>query len=279
MLFSKALAALLPKSLVCRTANSQQHVSILLARQPRQSKASTLMSLSLCELCSNVCQHREHSQQSSTPQALPRTLSWGETEPCCRRKREGKGFYPSSTCHQLHIWGKRSTSLCSGMDRIPLVRIPPRQGYSVCQSQDFTSVLKRRNSPSIPLVEQGVCTASVILYPKEQQVEPYPDLRLPFSSFPPSLFSLLCLQETLHSDKILQEDIFFGTGPWDTVTSRLGFLIFHGGGCCLRNYLSEQQSLLCAALFTRHSMCMSRAKSGLDPPEVAQTNKGKGCKK
>lgn len=95
-------------------------------------------------------------------------------------------------------------------------------------------------------------------------MEPYPDLHQPFSSFSPSLFSLLCLQETLHPDKILQKDIFFGASPWDTVTSFPDFLIFHGGECCLRSYLSKEQSFLCAALFNRHSMnIILGAKSGL----------------
>lgn len=93
MLFSKALAVFLPKSLVCRTAHSQQHVSILLAQQPRQGKSSTLISLAFCKLRGNVCQHRECSLQSGTPQP---PMSQGETESCCRLESEGKGFYPSS---------------------------------------------------------------------------------------------------------------------------------------------------------------------------------------
>lgn len=47
-------------------------------------------------------------------------------------------------------------------------------------------------------------------------MEPYPGLHQTYFSFSPSLFSLLCLQESLHPDKILQEDIFFGAGPWDS---------------------------------------------------------------
>lgn len=80
MLFCKALAAFLPKSLVCRTADSQQHVSILLALQPRQSKPLTLLSLALCKLSGNVRQHRECHRQSGAPQTLPQTIigrKWG----------------------------------------------------------------------------------------------------------------------------------------------------------------------------------------------------------
>lgn len=51
-------------------------------------------------------------------------------------------------------------------------------------------------------------------------------------------------------------------------------------GCCLRNYISKQQSFLCAALFNRHSVNSTLGeKSGLDPPEISYSNKGKGCKK